>query len=435
MKFIKKVRNRYCYKLDKELNINTLCNNLIHQVPYVSLLRSNKYYQKYQSDYFFHKYEYILGYSSKKNSIISNLETLNKHYNEEKDWLLGHFSYDLKNELHQLTSNNTSFVPFSDICFFIPEVVIYKHAEGVFVESLTPLKEDSLNVDNEQETVLNKKTSSISFEPQISKKEYLETVKKLQNHIQIGDIYEVNFCQEFHSYNTEIEPFSVFQSLIEKSPTPFSAFYKINDSYLMSASPERFLVKRAQKLISQPIKGTSKLDSKGDIASQVRDLKRNIKERSENVMIVDLVRNDLSETATKNSVKVEELFGIYPFQHVLQMISTVSSELKPSTQLSDILSSSFPMGSMTGAPKRRAMSLIEQYEGFKRGLFSGSVGYVSPDGDFDFNVIIRSILYDKLSKTLSVPVGSAVTIMSEPESEYEECLLKIESIRSVLESF
>ncbi len=435
MKFVKKSGSRYCYKLDNKFNINVLACHLSKKAPYLSLLKSNAYYDNHQSDYFFNKYEYVFGYSSKKEHIISSLEDLDKYYLENKDWLLGHFSYDLKNKLHRLKSDNINRIPFSDICFFIPEVVVYKSAEGVFAESLTPLSNNSLVFDNKDEGVYSKKTSSISFNPQISKAEYLETVKKLQNHIQIGDIYEVNFCQDFYSENTDIKPFNVFQSLIEKSPTPFSSFYKENDCYLMSASPERFLVKRANKLISQPIKGTSKLDSKGDITSQIRDLKENIKERSENVMIVDLVRNDLSETAIQSSVKVEELFGIYPFQHVLQMISTVSSELKKGTQLSDILISSFPMGSMTGAPKKRAMSLIEKYERFKRGLFSGSVGYISPDGDFDFNVIIRSILYDKSSKMLSVPVGSAVTIMSDPESEYEECLLKIESIRSVLDSF
>ncbi|MGM0572458.1 MAG: chorismate-binding protein, partial [Bacteroidota bacterium] len=157
------------------------------------------------------------------------------------------------------------------------------------------------------------------------------------------------------------------------------------------------------------------------------------KERSENVMIVDLVRNDLSRTAQKDSVKVEELFGVYAFQQVHQMISTVTSRLDPGVHYLDAIKKAFPMGSMTGAPKYRAMQLIDHYEDSCRGIYSGSVGYISPEKDFDFNVVIRSIVYNQINKYLSYTAGGAITAASIPEKEYEECLLKAKAMEKALQ--
>jgi para-aminobenzoate synthetase component 1 len=243
----------------------------------------------------------------------------------------------------------------------------------------------------------------------------------------------MNFCQEFFVENLEINPLETYSKLIEISPTPFSVFYKNENKYLISASPERFLKKIGTKIISQPIKGTIKRGENAEIDLQLRtQLECDEKERSENIMIVDLVRNDLSKTAKQASVKVEELCGIYSFKQVHQMISTISSEIDQETHFVDVIKSMFPMGSMTGAPKIEAMKLIEKFEKTKRGLYSGAVGYINPQGDFDFNVVIRSILYNLDKKYLSFSVGSAITAKSIAESEYDECLLKTEAIKKVL---
>ena len=157
------------------------------------------------------------------------------------------------------------------------------------------------------------------------------------------------------------------------------------------------------------------------------------KEKSENVMVVDLVRNDLSRICKAGSVKVDELFGLYSFPHVHQMISTISGDLADGLNWIDCIKASFPMGSMTGAPKKRVMELIEQYEQTKRGLFSGAIGYVKPGGDFDFNVVIRSILYNEADRYLSFQTGGGITYNSDAEKEYEESLLKAEAMMKVLE--
>jgi len=258
-------------------------------------------------------------------------------------------------------------------------------------------------------------------------------VKNIQHHISIGDVYEMNYCIEFFAQNLNISPIQLYEKLNEVSPTPFSAFLKYHDKSLICASPERYLKKEGRRLISQPIKGTSARDPNPFIdKANIEYLKTSEKERSENIMITDLVRNDLSRVAKQGRVKVEELCGVYSFRQVHQMISTISAEMDERYSWVDAIKATFPMGSMTGAPKVSAMKLIERYEDTKRGLYSGSVGYVTPEGDFDFNVVIRSMLYNQKKGYLSFMVGSAITALSEPEKEYEECLVKASAIMKVL---
>ena len=280
----------------------------------------------------------------------------------------------------------------------------------------------------------NKKLKSdIKIKLRIHKDEYHKKVTKVLDHIKRGNIYEANFCQEFYAENATINPLEVYNHLNKISEPPFAAFLKIEHQYLLSATPERYIKKEGNKIISQPIKGTAKrLRSKIDDEKIASDLSRDIKERSENVMIVDLVRNDLSKTAKIGSVKVEELCKVYTFKQVHQMISTVVSEINETTHPIDILQSTFPMGSMTGAPKVSAMKIIEELEETKRGLYSGTVGYFTPTGDFDFNVVIRSIFYNEEKKYVSYSVGGAITAKSIPEKEYEECLLKAKAMKYVL---
>jgi len=278
--------------------------------------------------------------------------------------------------------------------------------------------------------------TAISIENRIDKEEYIAIIKQLQQHILRGDCYEINFCQEFFAKRVLIDPVSIYNKLSVISPNPFSALYRLHDKWLLCASPERFLKKERQKILAQPIKGTSKRIQQDDVEDEQSktDLFNSHKDRSENVMIVDLMRNDLSKICKEGTVKVDELYGIYSFPQVHQMISTISGELKNDISFTEIISATFPMGSMTGAPKKRVMELIEQYEKTKRGIFSGAVGYISPDSDFDFNVVIRSIMYNSTSQYLSFQTGSAITFYSDPEKEWEECLLKAEAMKKILQA-
>ncbi|MEO5675183.1 MAG: anthranilate synthase component I family protein, partial [Chitinophagales bacterium] len=217
------------------------------------------------------------------------------------------------------------------------------------------------------------------------------------------------------------------------SPAPLACFLKHGEKFLLSASPERFLKKESRKIISQPMKGTISRSNHAESDEHAKELLgTDEKEKAENVMIVDLVRNDLARSAVAGSVSVEELFGIYSFPRVHQMISTVSATLRNDVHFTEAIRNAFPMGSMTGAPKVMAMQLIDKYEKVKRGLFSGSAGYITPGGDFDFNVVIRSLLYNRESRYLSFQTGSAITHDCNPEKEYEECLLKAQAIMSTL---
>lgn len=363
----------------------------------------------------------------------NSFEALKLFFDQKKDWLFGMLSYDLKNEVEQLSSENPDRQDFPEMHFFQPETVIEIHSSEVFIHSTgvspyTIFQEiQKFEISPVSKTVISK------LQKRISKSEYISSVNKIRNHIIEGDIYEMNFCQEFFAENTTINPYDVFTTLNQLAKAPFSCFYKLQDKYLLCASPERYLKKSGSTLISQPIKGTIKRGKNPEEDLLLRNqLFNSEKDRAENVMIVDLVRNDLARVSDPGSVKVEELFGIYPFEQVFQMISTVKSQLKSDVHFVDAIKNTFPMGSMTGAPKVKAMQLIEKYEKTKRGLYSGAVGYISPNGDFDFNVVIRSILYNEAEKYLSFQVGGAIVYDSVAEEEYEECLLKAKAIIEVL---
>ena len=352
------------------------------------------------------------------------------------DWIFGHVAYDVKNEIEDLQSSNPDRIGFPDFLFFVPEIV--------FILSKNELKIGAYDFINTQKIFSDISSSQLfqnikqpfpSFKSRFSKKEYEETVKKLQQHIQRGDCYEINFCQEFYAEHVVIDPPIVYRKLSELSPNPFSAFYKYGDKYVICASPERFLKKMENTIISQPIKGTINRIHNDLKADELRknNLLHNDKERSENIMIVDLVRNDLAKICTEGSVSVQEFLSVYSFPQVHQMISTITGNLKKDISVADIFYATFPMGSMTGAPKKKVMELIEKYERTRRGLFSGTLGYINPEGDFDFNVVIRSMLYNKSNSYLSIQAGSAITFKSNPENEYEECLLKISAMKKALE--
>lgn len=401
----------------------------------VVYLDSNDYKQNYSS------YDCLLAvdaFTSVKTDYQNAFEDLKQYQQQTKDWLFGYLSYDLKNDIENLQSKNHDGLEFPDLYFFQPKKLFLLKGNQLEVQYLR-LCDDEFELDFQEITdcVLftenENSQNAIKVHHRISEEQYLEKVTAMLKHIHRGDIYEANFCMEFFAENATIDPLEIFRKLNAISSPPFATFFKNNEHFLLSASPERYIKKIGSKIISQPIKGTSKRfeDEILDEQSKV-ELENNPKERSENIMIVDLVRNDLSKTAAKGSVNVEELCKIYSFKQVYQMISTIVSEVENAISPIDILKTTFPMGSMTGAPKISAMNIIENLEETKRGLYSGSVGYFTPENDFDFNVVIRSILYNAQKKYVSFSVGSAITSLSEPELEYEECLLKAKAMFTVL---
>jgi len=354
----------------------------------------------------------------------------------ENEWLFGHFAYDLKNETENLDSGNHDGIDFSDLHFFIPEIVIQLNAKEVSIYCDDDPGRIFEQIVRSSAEITNRQNQSVIVKNRIDKESYISTIEKLKQHILRGDCYVINFCQEFFAENAEIDPLFIYDRLTDLSPNPFSVFYKLNSRYCLCASPERYLKRSGNRISSQPIKGTAKRDLKNNAADELlrNSLSKNSKEKSENVMVVDLVRNDLSKICKAGSVKVDELFGIYSFPQVHQMISTVSGEIEDGLNWIDCIKATFPMGSMTGAPKKKVMELIELYEHTKRGLFSGAIGYVKSGGaEFDFNVVIRSMLYNDADHYLSFQTGGGITYNSDASLEYDECLLKAEAIRKVLE--
>ncbi len=344
-------------------------------------------------------------------------------------WLFGHINYP---------SSQKNETGFPAAYFFQPEIMVSVSKNQVRISSNKKQSTQEIfqEIELQSADISQKNSAQIICKPDHTQEEYLEKLKTILAHIQRGDCYEINFCRHFFSNEVEVNPTYLYQQLKTFSPNPFAAFYKLSDKYCICSSPERFLKKTRDAVISQPIKGTSRrdltnIDKDEELKSK---LKNSPKERSENVMIVDLVRNDLSKISTEGSVTVKELFEIYSFPQVHQMISTIAGNVDKSMHWTEIVDACFPMGSMTGAPKKKVMELIEKYETVPRGLFSGTIGYITPDGDFDFNVIIRSLFYNQTKKQLSYFAGGGITINSNPLQEFEETNVKISAIERVLKN-
>ena len=366
-------------------------------------------------------------------SSIFALANLQVFLDENKgNYIFGCLNYNLKNEIEQIQCKNDDLLGFPLVNFWVPEYVIKieNGSRNYLKGNKTSESEELLNDFFKQEKKETFLSDSIHFSARTNKENYLKNVVKIKSLLQQGEIYELNYCQEYFAENIKINnPFELYFKLNNITKAPFSAFLNTENHQVFCGSPERFLQKKGNKLISQPIKGTAARGNseKEDLANK-ETLQNKQKEKSENIMIVDLVRNDFSKIAQKNSVKVDELCAIYSFETVHQMISTVSCEVKENICFTDIIRATFPMGSMTGAPKLNAMKYIDELEDFSRGIYAGSIGYIEPNGDFDFNVIIRSLVFNKEDKYLSCAVGGAITILSEPEEEYAECQTKIGKI-------
>jgi len=405
------------------------------QFQEVVWLDSNNYSQLHET------YQAILAvdaFTALKTDSKDAFNKLKEYQATTADWIFGYLSYDLKNDVEKLHSSNCDGLDFPELYFFQPKKLFLFSENNVEVHYLNMVADEmdedfnaiSEIVPQPEESEIPK---AINISIRTSKESYLQKVGEVLEHIKRGDIYEVNICQEFYSEDVEIHPLETFFQLNKISKPPFSVFLKLNEIFALSASPERYLKRTGNTVISQPIKGTAKrLKNNAEDLKMAQQLANDPKERSENIMITDLVRNDLSRIAEKGSVFVEELCTIYTFEQVHQMISTVTCSVAQNISSVEVLRNTFPMGSMTGAPKISAMQIIEDTEDAKRGLYSGAIGYFSPSGDFDFNVVIRSILYNSSKKYVSFSVGSAITINSLPEKEYEECLLKAKAMREVL---
>ncbi len=388
------------------------------------------------SNYSSTDYDLIFAYgvhsflSSNKNS----LKKLDEYVSQCKDWLFGFFSYDLKNEIEPLKSQNLLCHDLPNLYFFQPKVIITIKENTVDLKYVSGIEPD-VELNNILNFKYSFKNQSVkdNLELRLKKRDYVKSINSIKDHIRIGDIYELNFCMDYYSNDIIIDPVKSYISLNSLTESPMSAFIKLKSFHLLSSSPERFIKKKNNRIKTQPIKGTVRREKNiNNDLKNINYLNNNSKELSENHMIVDLVRNDLSRIAKKGTVTVKELSTLYSFKNVHQLISTVEAEINNSTKISKILESTFPMGSMTGAPKIRSMELIEKFEKTQRGIYSGAVGYISPKIDFDFNVVIRSIIYDSQRSNLNINVGSAITFASDPDKEFDECKLKAEAMISSL---
>lgn len=424
---------KYTASLTEDLKTRILL--WAQQYDEITWLDSNNYEQGHSS------YQAMLAvdaFTSIKTDHHNAFEKLEEYQSLSNDWLFGYLTYDLKNDVELLKSRNFDGLNFADLYFFQPKKVFLFSENEVELQYLNivdgELESDWPDIMNTEIPVEDSIVEHpIKIRLRTSKDNYFQQVDEMLRHIERGDIYEVNFCQEFFSENATIDPLKTFQHLNNISRPPFATFLKFGGHYVLSASPERYLKKEGNTVISQPIKGTAKrLSNPSEDQKMIDQLRNDPKERSENIMITDLVRNDLSRFATKGSVVVEELCKVYSFEQVHQLISTVRCEVADDLSSVEMIRNTFPMGSMTGAPKISAMKIIEELEVTKRGLYSGAVGYFAPNGDFDFNVIIRSILYNASAKYVSFSVGGAITAKSVPENEYEECLIKAKAMREVL---
>ena len=378
----------------------------------------------------FDDYELIIAYGAKSfiQSSKNSLQKIDKYISCVNDWVFGFLSYDLKNEIENLSDLNKDIFNLPNVYFYQPKVIWLIKGEKARIYSISKknLNEDwdKINSINYKECA---KKSSIDLIPRTSRDEYVKKIKKIKQRILKGDCYEMNFCFDMYSQNKKINPYKTYIKLNNYTRSPMSTFFKLNQLFLLSSSPERFIKRNNKTIISQPIKGTAKRGLNSTEDEEIKErLLSSPKELSENHMIVDLVRNDLSRLARKGSVKVKYLNKLNTFKRVHQLISTIEAKIESKTKFSKIINGMFPMGSMTGAPKIESMNIIDEYESTKRGLYSGSVGYIKPNKDFDFNVVIRSIIYDEILKEINVNVGSAITFKSDAESEFEECLLKAE---------
>lgn len=366
--------------------------------------------------------------------VDGNLQALNGFLRPAARGYVVQVGYGLKDQLEKVSSRHKDPIGFPDLYVFEPAVVIQLTAGNQIVIQAEHAEAVWQEIRSVDPNAFSKDILPVAFQSGCTHEQYLEQLKQVQAHIFQGDCYELNYCQEFYSTDVQMDPVRVYEKLCSVVQAPFSGLYRNRHRWLIGASPERFLKKTGDRLESRPMKGTAPRDPDPLIDRQLAiSLQESKKDRSENIMVVDLVRNDLSRVAQAGTVQVEALCALHSFPQVHQLVSTVSGRLRSGTGFREILEACFPMGSMTGAPKRRVMELTDQYECSARGLYSGSIGYIDPGGDFDLNVVIRSMQFNQSTGYLSYHVGSGITAYSDPAKEWEECLWKARGIRKVFD--
>lgn len=343
-------------------------------------------------------------------------EALKNFQSSQKNWLFGYLGYDLKNYGEVLYSRNQKKYEAPEYHFMVPELLLQIDENG----QVEVILGDLFDVPEPEE----KGNFSIFAKGDLDKKTYIERIKKIQQNIVEGNYYELNY-----SYPLEFEckgdPLNLYQAMRESGPVPFGAYLHSNNLTVCCSSPERFLQKTGSRVRSQPIKGTVE-NKEHHTEGYWRELLLSNKNKAENLMIVDLVRNDLNRFARPGTVQVSHLFEVQSFDTVHQLVSTVECQVDDGTHPVEIIRNCFPMGSMTGAPKIAAMQAIEEIEYYNRGIYSGAIGYVSPIGNFDFNVVIRSAIIQ--GQKLVYPVGGAITADSEANDEWHETQIKAQAL-------
>lgn len=405
-------------------DIFAVVSYISHHYPFVAFFYSSgSDTDRYQ------EYEWILGFGDKTTTLIQDWQTFSE---TKKDWLTGILPYELKDRFEPtLFSTRKPEIPFPEVAFFVPMCLIYlkKGKTRISIERGSDLWKKV-----RKQTTYSAKlpTPPPIFESSFTQEEYIDTIRKLQSHIEEGDFYEINLTQRFLAKYQVACPFELFSKLSTHSPVPFSVYFRWEEKHLICASPERFLKQKKNTLIAQPIKGTASRGRTPEEDTKMADMLRNSeKEKAENIMIVDLMRNDLYRSCQAHSVRVPFLWEVQTFQQVHQLVSTIIGKKKKELSFAEIIRNTFPPGSMTGAPKVKVMEMIDKYEPVARGVYAGSAGFITPSGNFDFNVIIRSLVYDHTQNLLLYNVGGAITFDSIPEKEYEESLLKASAIRAI----
>lgn len=356
---------------------------------------------------------------------------------QARDWVFGHVAYDLGDGSGHLRSRHQRDPALPLERWFVPRTVI-EWSGGRTLVHLHPAHEEEGSalasvLLQEPRAARNDGRPLGPWVPDTDRGRYLANARRLLRHIQRGDIYEVNYCTRHSARAVDWDPYAAFGRMLQRSRAPFAAFYREGERFVLCASPERFLAIDGDRVVGEPMKGTrprsSDPEEDGRLAAE---LASDAKERAENVMAVDVMRHDLARVAASRSVTVPELCAVRSYPAVHQMVSTVAATLAPGSSAYAALLAAFPMASMTGAPKIRAMELIDEAEDRARGLFSGTFGFFAPDGTADLNVVIRSVFFDRERGTAAIHAGSALTANCDPETEWEECALKARSVMEAI---
>ena len=417
-----------------------LDSSLVNQLGRYSIIGAYPYLRLVKDDSGF----YINGQKTTESTFEEYLKKyLLEHKDENKSSLpmvsgaIGYFSYEYGRKLMQVASckENLVSIPDAMLIFYDFYVIEDRHEKKIYLvangitedaEKLLSCVERRISEPTEETAGICTDSYNIEVTPNFEKEEYKQAVDDVIRYIIEGDIYITNMTQQL-KVKSDKKPLDVFYDLRENNPSPFGGYMDYGDFQIVCASPERFLKMKQGHVNTRPIKGTRKRGetSEEDLFMR-RELENSEKDKSELLMIVDLERNDLNRVCRPGSVKVTELFTVEEYATVFHLVSDIEGELEEGKTVMDLLEAAFPGGSITGAPKYRAMEIIDELENNQRNLYTGSIGYLTLDGDCDFNIVIRTALHKDGMYYLGV--GGGITAESDLEFEYEETLQKAKAV-------